>query len=55
MKKELLKFTVALFTLLILITGFAPEETYAVSSKCIATGCSSSCSKASWYTKRNMV
>lgn len=49
MKKTVLRLAVALFASFMLVTGVAPEETYAVSGKCIATGCNSSCSKASWY------
>ena len=49
MKKTVLRLAVALFASFMLVTGVAPEETYAVSGKCIATGCNSSCLKASWY------
>lgn len=49
MKKTVLRLAVALFVSFMMVTGFAPQETYAVSGKCIATGCNSSCLKASWY------
>ena len=49
MKKTVLRLVVALFASFMVVTGFAPEETYASSRKCIASGCSSYCSTPSWY------
>ena len=48
MKKALVKLAVV-FAAFVIAAGFAPNEVYAKQGKCIATGCSSSCSKASWY------
>ena len=49
MKKTFLRFVVALLVAFIVFTGFTPEETYARSGKCNASGCSSYCSTSSWY------